>query len=465
MVFAIFMGSFLSPPRRAEGPVSMKMDELASIATEAYIFAYPLVTMDLTRLQATGAEPGETPGRAPMNQFAHVRSFPDADFRMVVRPNFDTLYSSAWLDLTDGPVRVSAPDVGDRYYMLPMLDMWTDVFATPGKRVSGTSAGEWAVVPPGWSGRLPAGVERIDAPTPYVWIIGRTQTNGEQDYAAVHKVQDGFRLARLSEPGNASVVTRPNADPAVDLTTPPLDLVNAMTGADFFARAAELMKVHPPHPTDWSQIRRMRAIGLVPGQPFDAGALDRPVREAIRAAPCAAQAALAAQMPTMATVANGWQLNTNSIGVYGNFYAKRAIVAMMGLGANPAEDAVYPLLLTDSAGDSLDGANDYVLHFEKNELPPVSAFWSLTMYDEHGFQVANDLNRFSIGDRDPLNFHDDGSLDLYLQHASPGSDRESNWLPAPPGPLGVTMRLYGPDPTVLRGAWTPPPVRKIGMTP
>jgi hypothetical protein len=445
------------------GPVRAGKDELVSLATEAYIFAYPLVTMELTRLQATCADPGQGPGRAPMNQFAHARTFPDADFRMVVRPNFDTLYSSAWLDLTAGPVRVSAPDVGDRYYLLPMLDMWTDVFATPGKRVSGTCAADWVVVPPGWDGPLPADADRIDAPTPYVWMIGRVQTNGQQDYDAVHKVQDGFQLSCLTGSRDAGSV--PAAGRHLDLTTPPLDQVNAMPGVDFFTWAAELMKVHPAHPTDWSQVRRMRTVGLVPGQSFAASALERPVLDAVQAAPEAARAVLAAQLPTMATVINGWQLNTSSIGVYGTFYAKRAIIAMMGLGANPAEEAVYPILLADGSGDPLDGAHDYVLHFEKDELPPVSAFWSVTMYDEHGFQVANDLNRFAVGDRDPLVFNPDGSLDLYLRQSSPGPGREANWLPAPRGPLGVTMRLYGPDAAVLCGAWAPPPVHKERSAP
>ncbi|CAI7976502.1 hypothetical protein FRAHR75_2640001 [Frankia sp. Hr75.2] len=144
---------------------------------------------------------------------------------------------------------------------------------------------------------------------------------------------------------------------------------------------------------------------------------------------------------------------------------KRAAVAMIGLGANPAEEAVYPLLLTDADGDPLDGSVDYVLRFERDELPPVSAFWSITMYDEHGFQVANRLNRFALGDRDPLTYNADGSLDLHIQHASPGSARESNWLPAPLGPLGVTMRLYEPDPAVLCGAWSPPAVRKAASRP
>lgn len=441
-------------------------DQMAAIAVEAYIFAYPLVTMELTRLQATNVEPGVAPGRAPMNQFAHIREFPDADFRMVVRPNFDTLYSSAWVDLTEGPMVVSAPDTDDRYYMLPILDMWTDVFATPGKRSSGTAAADWALVPAGWSGRLPAGLGRIDAPTPHVWIIGRTQTNGEADYDAVHKVQDGFQLSHLADWGRAPIAATARAvDPDIDMTTPPLDVIDAMSGEEFFRRAAELMKLHPPHVTDWSQIRRMRALGLVPREPFDPNRQGRAVRDAIAAAPRTAQEAMTARVSTMATVSNGWQTNTDSIGVYGNYYMKRAAVAMIGLGANPAEEAVYPLLLTDADGDPLEGSVDYVLRFERDELPPVSAFWSITMYDEHGFQVANRLNRFALGDRDPLMYNADGSLDLHIQHASPGSARESNWLPAPLGPLGVTMRLYAPDPAVLCGAWSPPAVRKAASRP
>ena len=434
--------------------------DLAAIAGEAYIYLYPLVTMELTRLQATNLEAGQLPGRGPMNQFSHIRAYPDANFKIVVRPNFDTLYSSAWLDLTDGPIIVSAPDTQGRYYMLPMLDMWTDVFANPGQRASGTSAGDWALVPPGWIGELPDGVDRIGAPTLYVWVIGRTQTNGAQDYEAVHRVQDGYRITRLADWGRTATPVPHPIDPGVDMSTPPLDLVNSLSGPAFFTRAAEVLKVHPPHATDWSQVRRMRSIGLVPGRSFDADALDEQTAAAVAAAPRTAQAALGAQLPALAAVTNGWQMNINSIGVYGNFYAKRAIVSMMGLGANPPEDAVYPLLMGDADGEPLDGSNPYVLHFEPGGLPPVSAFWSITMYDSEGFQAANALDRFALGDRDPLGYNDDGSLDLYLQHADPGPDHQSNWLPAPRGRLGVTMRLYGPEPAVLCGGWAPPPVRK-----
>ena len=438
----------------------MSESELASIATEAYVFLYPLVTMELTRKQTTNIEAGRMPGRGPMNEFAHIREFPDADFKVVVRPNFDTLYSSAWLDLTTEPVIVSAPDTHGRYYMLPMLDMWTDVFCVPGKRTSGTAASNWAVVPPGWQGELPDGIETIEAPTPYVWIIGRTQTNGPADYEAVHNVQDGYRLSRLSEWGQATSPEVAQIDPGVDMVTPPLDQVNAMFGEVFFALGAELLKLHPPHITDWSVLSRMRRIGLVAGKSFDTGGRSQEEKESIESAPGSAQDLLAAQMSTMAAITNGWQMNVNSMGVYGIFYAKRAVVAMVGLGANPAEDAVYPLLLADAEGDPIHGLNDYVLHFEATELPPVEAFWSITMYDDQGFQVANELDRFAIGDRDPLSFNSDGSLDIYIQHANPGLDRQANWLPAPTGALGITMRLYAPDQSVLIGNWIPPALAK-----
>ena len=171
-------------------------------------------------------------------------------------------------------------------------------------------------------------------------------------------------------------------------------------------------------------------------------------------------------IPTLAAVVNGWQMNTNSMGAYGNFYMKRAIVAMIGLGANQPEDAIYPLIISDADGNPIEGGKRYVLHFSKAELPPVDAFWSVTMYDEVGFQIANELNRFAIGDRDALKYNTDGSLDIYIQHESPGGDKESNWLPSPAkgGPLGVTMRLYAPKPQALDGRWVPPAIKKVPVS-
>ncbi len=452
------MATFGLEPVAATAGVSEA--EAYEIGLEGYVYFYPLVSMEMTRRVSTNHAAGEKPGLGPMNAFHHMREYPAANFREVVRPNFDTLYSSAWLDLTREPVIVSAPDTAGRYYLLPMLDMWSDVFAVPGKRTSGTGAGRFAVVPRGWVGELPEGIQRIESPTSYVWIIGRTQTNGPADYAAVHDVQNGFTATPLSRWGKSSEAPKFTADPSVDMKTPPLRQVNGMTGTAFFALAADLLRTNPPHTTDWSILARLKRIGLEPGKPFDTSKLKPEVRSALDRSAVDALKMMAAKLPTLARVVNGWQMNTDTMGVYGNSYLKRAIVAMVGLGANQPEDAIYPMLVADSEGRPLTGDREYVLHFAKDELPPVDAFWSVTMYDAEGFQVANELNRFAIGDRDALRFNADGSLDLYIQHANPGPDKTSNWLPAPrSGALGITMRLYSPKPQALDGRWNPPPVR------
>jgi hypothetical protein len=434
--------------------------EAYEIGIEAYTYLYSLVLMDATRRQAVNVEPGKAFGRGPMNTFVHVPIFPPADFRDVVRPNFDTLYSIAWLNLTKEPMVVAAPDTQGRYYMLPMIDMWTDVFACPGKRTTGTGPGRFALAPPGWQGSLPDGVQRIDAPTPYVWIIGRTQTNGPKDYDAVHQVQAGYTVTPLSQLGKAVNPATAAIDPTVDMKTPPMTQVDTMAGGNYFAYAAELMKLHPPHITDQPILARMRRIGIEPGKSFDIGNVDAAIKSALeRAAPDALKA-MRAKIPTLARVVNRWQMNTDTMGVYGTFYLKRAIVALVGLGANLPEDAVYPLNMGDADGNPLNGASQYVLHFAKDEIPPVSAFWSITLYDKDGFPTANALNRNAIGDRDELNYNADGSLDIYFQSDSPGKDKESNWLPAPAGAFNLTMRAYAPKGEVVDGRWVPPAVKK-----
>jgi hypothetical protein len=428
------------------------------IAQEAYIYLYPLILMDVTRKQLTNLDPNVSPVGGPSNAFTHIRAFPPAEMRNVVRPNFDTLYSSAWLDLTNGPVVVSTADTGGRYFLLPMLDMWTDVFAAPGKRTNGTGAANFALVPLGWSGNLPLEVERIDAPTPYIWIIGRTQTNGVKDYDAVHKVQDGYKITLLVDWGKTPRRIEHKIDPTVDTKTEPLRQVNGMPALDYFKYAAELMKQNPPHLTDWSIIARMKRIGLEPGQSFDSTKISG---DALALGAAAGLKLMKDKMPTIARVTNGWQMNTDTMGIYGNYYLKRAMVALFGLGANQPDDAIYPTNISDADGNPVMAENNYVLHFGKDELPPVDAFWSLTMYDTEGFQVANPINRFAIGDRDPLTFNTDGSLDLYIQNENPGPDKESNWLPAPKsGRLSPGLRLYAPNQQVANGSWNPPPIRR-----
>jgi hypothetical protein len=441
--------------------VSTTEQEAYSIAREAYSFFYPLITMDITRKQCTNVEAGKKPGFGPMDLFTHMRAYPTADFRTVVRPNFDTLYSIAWLNLTEEPMVVSVPDTSGRYYLLPMLDMWSDVFASPGWRTSGTTAKNFVVAPQSWTGKLPDQTERINASTPYVWIIGRTKTDGPADYAAVNKIQDGFTVTPLSQWGQKPVAVSAHIDSSVDMKTPPLEQVNKMDAASYFAYAAELMKLHPPHVTDWSIINRMQRIGIEPGKNFDASKLDAKIKQALDRGTADELKAMLALLPTLGRPVNGWRMNTDSMGVYGNYYLKRAIVAMVGLGANQPEDAVYPMNFTDADGKPVDGNNNYVLHFSKEELPPVDAFWSVTMYDKDGFQAANGLNRFAISSWMPLQYNNDGSLDLYLQNASPGSDKETNWLPAPKGVLGITMRLYAPKAVALTGEWNPPAIKLV----
>ncbi|MHB8969626.1 MAG: DUF1254 domain-containing protein [Pirellulaceae bacterium] len=230
---------------------------------------------------------------------------------------FDTLYSIAWLDLTQEPMVIAVPDTQGRYYMLPMLDLWSDVFACPGKRTTGTGASRFAVVPPGWRGALPDGIQRIDATTPYVWIIGRTQTNGPQDYKAVHQVQDGYTITPLSQLDQAPQSVAATIDPTVDMKTPPMKQVDAMDAGKYFAYAAELLKVNPPHMTDQPIVARMRRIGIELGKSFDLDKADSAVQRALKRAASDALPAMRAKIPTLARVVNGWQMNTDTMGVYG----------------------------------------------------------------------------------------------------------------------------------------------------
>jgi hypothetical protein len=440
---------------------TLTQDQARSIAVDAYVYFYALLTMDVTRKQFTNIEAGKEFGKGPMNMFVNVPAYPPADFKGVVRSNFDTLYSIAWLDLTREPLVVSAPDTAGRFYLLPMLDMWTDVFASPGWRTTGTAAANYLVTPPGWTGKVPDGLTQIPAPTPYVWIIGRTKTDGPQDYPAVNKIQAALQVTPLSGLGKPPKPVVASIDPSVDMKTPPKIQVDTMPAGAYFAYAAELLKIHPPHLTDQPIIAQMKSIGIEPGKSFDISKLDPAVRQGVEAAPAEAQQLMKWKVPTLARVVNFWSMNTDTMGVYGNYYLKRAIVAQLGLGANLPEDAIYPLNLADADGKPLDGANKYTIHFEKGATPPVGAFWSLTLYDSDGFQVGNALNRFAVSSWMPFVYNADGSLDIYFQADSPGKDKEANWLPAPKAPFNLTMRLYSPEADALTGKWNPPPIKKV----
>ena len=452
----------LSPWAEAEAPPSE--GDLAEIAVEAYAYAYPLVLMDVSRRVMTNHEaPDPATGMgAPVNQFAHKRTFPDASFTEVVRPNADTLYSSLWFDVTAEPLVIRVPGSGGRYYLLPMLDMWTDIFASPGKRTTGTGAQSIAIVGPRWKGAIPEGVEVLRSPTGSGWVIGRTQTNGAADYGVVHKFQDGLTATPLSSWGKPYTPPRGKVDPSIPAAAPS-DIVARMDAATFFSRFAGLMKENPPHANDYPMLARIRHLGIEPGRSFDFGRATPAVRRALEASVVAGPAKIRAYAAHSDPQVNGWGMIMEPVGTYGTAYLKRALIAAMGLGANVVEDAVYPFAQGMADGTPFDSGRKYTLRFAKDQIPPVRAFWSLTMYDDRQLFAANPIHRFAIGDRDDLKFGEDGSLTLYVQRESPGKAREANWLPAPAaGGFTLNLRLYWPRPQVLDGTWQPPKVERVG---
>lgn len=431
------------------------------LATDAYIYGYPLVTMELTRRIMTNvAEPSGN--RGPVGQFVKARTYPDASFRDVTAPNADTLYTTAWIDVGKEPWVLSIPDMKGRYFLVPMLDGWTNVFQVPGKRTTGTNAQTYAITGPGWKGSLPSGVKEYRSPTSMIWILGRIYCTGTpEDYVAVHALQDQFRLVPLSSYGKPYTPPAGTVDPSTDMKSAVRDQVNRMDPASYFTLLAQLMKANPPVAADAAELAKYQRIGLVVGKDFDASKLNADFAKRI---PRVAFDRIMLQFKVGKAVKdiNGWLFDT-ATGIYGTDYLNRAFVTAIGLGANRIQDAVYPTSLKDAEGKDYDGANKYVMHFPKGELPPAQGFWSLTMYDENYFFVANPLNRYSISARQNLKSNPDGSIELYIQNQTPGSDRESNWLPAPTGKFILMLRMYWPEeksPSILNGTWTIPPVNK-----
>jgi hypothetical protein len=435
--------------------------DAAAIAGEGYIYGYPLVLMDVSR-QVMTAVPRPGRKRAPANQFNDSQEFPDTTFTDVVSPNADTLYSMAWLDLRKDPIVLSLPEMGDRYYLMPIMDAWTNVFASPGTRTTGNRKGNYAIVGPSWTGKLPDGMNLIKSPTSMVWIIGRTQTNGKADCAAVRAIKKQYTLTPLSAWGKLSAPPADvPVDPRIDARTAPVEQVDQLTASTFFARLAALLIDNPPAVADEPMLTRLARIGFRPGKPFDPATLDPAIANGLERGVKDAWVKLAAGAKSLsgAKHVNGWAVSLD-MGRYGVDYQHRAVIAVVGLGANLPEDAVYPMAGVDGGGRPLTGANKYIISFAKGQLPPVNAFWSLTMYNSKRFFVANPLDRYAIGDRDRMNVNADGSLTIYLQADSPGKDLQSNWLPAPRDGFNLILRLYWPKPDVLDGTWKPPAVER-----
>ena len=455
-------GALAGTPAVARAQVDEK--QAAEIGVEAYVYGYSLVTMEITRrVMTNAAEPKDD--HAPMGQFYKARAYPDAKFRDVTAPNADTLYSTAWLDLTKEPYILSLPDMGDRYFLMPMLDGWTNVFEVPGTRTTGNKAQTYAITGPGWKGKLPEGVKELKSPTNMVWILGRTYCTGTpNDYKACHAVMDKYDLRPLSTYGKPYIPPAGKVDPAIDTKTVVREQVNKLDAGAYFKLLATLMKDNPPAKEDAPMVEKLAKIGIVPGQDFDISKVDAAIAKGLAKAPPTAQEKIMTHFKDAGKLENGWVFTTKA-GVYGTDYLQRAFITAIGLGANRPQDAVYPTSTEDARGKKYSGANKYVVHFEKGKTPPVNAFWSVTMYDAGYFFVDNPLNKYTVSPRNDLKYNADGSLDIYIQNESPGKDKEANWLPAPKGEFVLMMRLYYPkekDPSIIDGTWKPPAVKVVG---
>jgi len=444
--------------------VAVTAEEATAIGVDAYVYAYPLVTMEMTRRVMTNvAQPEGT--RAPMGQLVRMRTYPDATFRDVTAPNADTLYTTAWFDVSKEPWVLSLPAMGERYFLMPMLDGWTDVFQVPGKRTTGDKAKTWAITGPNWKGKLPQGVREYKSPTAMVWLLGRIYCTGTPaDYKAVHALQDQVKLVPLSSYGKKYTPPAGQVDPAIDMKTPVREQVNRLDAGAYFKLFAQLLKDNPPAKEDAPILARIAQVGIVPGQDFDIAKLDPAAAQGLQNVPKLGVEKIMAHFKQAGKIENGWVFSTRT-GVYGTDYLQRALITAIGLGANRPQDAIYPTSEEASNGKPYEGTNTYVIHFDKGKFPPVNGFWSLTMYNADYFFVANPLNRYTLSSRSKFKTNKDGSVDLYIQNASPGKAREANWLPAPAGPFKLMFRFYWPKDAIIDGTWKLPAVMAIPHMP
>ena len=446
---------------------SVSVQEAVDIATDAYVYGYSLVTTDVTRIQMTNTDKVEGL-RGPAGQFINVKRYPPGDYRGVSAPNADTLYSAAWIDLSE-PQVFSHPDMGKRYFLFPMYDLWMSIIQSPGSRTTGGKAGNFLLTGPGWKGEVPKGMTHYQFGSRYMLILGRTYATGtDSDYKAVNALQAQYKLTPLSAWGKPYTPKAPpvDANPGISMTDKPQAVILAMGTEGYFNWLSKVMcNTAPAATADAPMVAKMAKIGLAPCKPFSLSSLDPAVQAALKDLPKKALDKIGANQKSLGTEVDGWQM-TKGLGQYGTDYMKRAVVAAFGWPANLSEDAVYPYTTVDAQGKTLNGANKYTITFPKGQLPPVNGFWSFTMYmiDQGWWFVPNPLNKFTVSMRDNPKFNADGSLTLYFQNESPGKDKEANWLPAPKGEFIPMLRMYWPkanNPSVLNGSWTPPRIQKV----
>ncbi|WP_019203451.1 DUF1254 domain-containing protein [Tsukamurella sp. 1534] len=408
---------------------------------DAYVWGYPLVLMLRTRnalIDPTRRRPSllNTASTIP-------RLLTDRDHE-VVKPNNDTIYVIAWLDLSEGPVTVTVPAI-DRYYGLQFLDAYTETFGYIGTRETGSEAASYTVRGPG-GGSAAAGSTVLEAPTDTVWMLGRVLVEGPDDLAAARTVAQSVEVVGPTVP-----------TPVVGPEPSPHTVSEA--GLGFFDELSTAMCGNPAPAADASLVARLEAAGIGPGRVPSRDITDTAVRAGLRAGMSAAHAVIAASDRGLSSAGGDWEYDLG-VGRYDGDHMLRAVVALNALGALTAEEAVYANAGADADGERFDGRRRYLLHFAADQLPPVDGFWSLTMYDEQDFLTANPIGRFAIGDRtDGIRYGTDGSLAITIAHVAP--EDTANWLPAPEGPFQLTLRLYLPRAEVLEGTYRVPSVRLI----
>ncbi|UCZ54976.1 DUF1254 domain-containing protein [Bacillus shivajii] len=439
---------------RENSPLSSYRENYAySLGIQAYIYGYPLVTTERTRQLSSLVQESFGPAFTVSNEFIYYDELLTPDYKDVVSPNVDTLYFVGWLDLTRNPVVLNVPDTNDRYYVIQLLDAWTNTFSNIGRRTTGTDAGKFAIVGPDWKGILPVDVKEVKSPTSTVWIIGRILVKGEDDLENAQAIQKQFTMTTLDGKKAPSVIK-----PANTLLLE--NKVEDLSALDFFKTMTDLMILNPTINNEALE-KQFEHIGIDLTYGFDANKLDpESIAGLNRAAKDAFQIIANSEEELNARIVNGW-LVVDGLGTYGDEFLQRAYIAFSGLGANVNEEASAPRAFTDDQGNQLNGKNKYILHFNEDQLPPVEAFWSVTMYGSDFYLVPNEINRYAIGDHTQgLEYNDDGSLDIYIQKDRP-INNESNWLPAPEGDFNLLLRLYQPEAKILTGSYEIPGVKRV----
>jgi len=418
----------------------------ADLAAEAYVAGSPLV-VSVRTLQRLG-------GLVGVNQLFWQNALAGPTNRVVVAPNRDTLYSIAVLDLRSEPMALTLPAVTDRYYTYQLLDAWTESFAYIGTRATGGRAGTWVITPPGWEGELPAGAERLESPTPQVFLLGRFLVDDDADIPNVTAISTRTTLQPLS----ALTGTTP-APPPPPLGEPAGTAQDIPTDATFFDELGDALAINPPTtPAQQELFAQAEQLGIGAGE-HPAEAADPAQRAVLDDGAAAGDRRITDQIDSVGERVNGWSVNLG-VGRYGDDLLTRAVVARVGWGANVADEAVYPIARADADGAPLDGANTYRITFPAGGLPPVEAFWSLSVYGDDMFFAEHPSGRYTIGDRTPdLAFGEDGSLEIVLAHDQPAA--ATNWLPVPEGPFVLMLRLYLPGEAVVDGTYDYPPVEPL----